>query len=145
MKKIILPLMLFICLTITSCSDDDSNETNPAEVIDPKEYKVLIYGESDPYTVYPLTVTYYKDNENGSLQTEQVNSETNTDVIQTRNLISYDKLGFKLTVGNNGYANVHHIVITDVESDEIIFEEYIDLDTGQTFLYDISDNNYTVQ
>ena len=146
MKKTILPLMLFICATITSCSSDDSQETNPAEVVSPKEYNILIGGESDPYNAYPLTVVYYKDDENSSLQTEQVNSETNTDVVQSRNLISYDKLGFKFTVGNNGYVNIYSVIITEIESNEIIFQNYnLDIDTGQTFMYDISDNNYTVQ
>lgn len=145
MRKIILLLILTVSLFIINCSDDD-NGTTPSEAIDPKEYKVQFWGSSSSEVQYPLTVTYYKDNQQGSLVTEQISSQTNTDIIESRTLTSYDKLGFKLTVGNSGQAPVHIVIITDVESNEVIFENYnVNVDTGQTFMYDISNNNYTVQ
>lgn len=140
-------MMLTASVFMSSCSDDDSNSTtNPTETIDPKEYKVQLWGSSSAENQYPLTVTYYKDNEEGHIVTEQVNSQTNTDVVESRNLISYDKLGFKLTVDNEVQAPVNTVIITDVDANEVIFESYnLDIDTGQTFMYDISDDNYTVQ
>jgi hypothetical protein len=145
MRKIMHLFMLTASLFTVSCSDDD-NATTPSETIDPKEYKVQFWGSSSSEVQYPLTVTYYKDNQQGSLVTEQATSQTNTDVIESRTLTSYDKLGFKLTVGNGGQVPVHIVIITDVESNEVIFENYnVNIDTGQTFMYDISDDNYTVQ
>lgn len=128
-----------------SCSDDD-NTSNPIETINPKEYKIQFWGSSSSEVQYPLTVSYYKDSQSGDLVSEQVSSQTNTDVIESRTLTSYDKLGFKLTVDNSGQAPVHIVIITDVESNEVVFENYnMSIDTGLTFMYDISDDNYTVQ
>ena len=142
MRKTILLFMLSV-LTF-SCSDDDT--TTPNEILNPKEYKVQFWGSSSPEVQYPLTVTYYKDNQSGSLVTEQITSQTNTDVIESHNLTSYDKLGFKLTVGNGGQASVNIVIITDIETDQVIFENYtLQIDTGQTFIYDISDQGYTIQ
>jgi len=142
MKKII---FMMLTASLISCSDDD-NTTTPNETINSKEYKVQFWGSSSSEVQYPLTVTYYKDNQQGNLITEQTNSQTNTDVIESRTLNSYDKLGFKLSVGNNGQVSVGIVIITDLESNEVLFEDYdLQIDTGQTFMYDISDDNYTVQ
>lgn len=137
--------MLTASMFTISCSDDDTTNTAP-ETTQPKEYKFQIWGYSLSQTQYPMTVTYYKDIQNGSLATEIVNSQTNTDVIESRNLSTYDKLGFKLAVGNGGNATINTVIITDVEADEIIFEEYsLQVNTGQTFMYDLSDDTYSVQ
>ena len=59
---------------------------------------------------------------------------------------SYDRLGFKLTVDNEGQAFVNTVIITDVEGNEVVFESYnVEVDTGQIFMYDISDDDYTIQ
>lgn len=145
MRKIMLLKMLAASIFMSSCNDDD-NTVNPVVTVNPKDYKVQFWGFSSSEVQYPLTVTYYKDNQNGIIGTENVSSQTNTDVIESRTITSYDKLGFKLTVGNSGQATVNTVIITDVQSNEVVFESYeLDVDSGQTFMYDLSDNTYTVQ
>ena len=145
MKKIILISILTIAPFVISCSDDD-NTSNPIDTINPKEYKIQFWGSSSSEIQYPLTVTYYKDNQNGTLVSEQVSSQTNTDVIESRTISSYDKLGFKLTVANGGQALVNTVIITEVESNEVIFEDYsLQVNTGETYMYDISDDAYIIQ
>lgn len=144
MKKTTVILILLMSAIIISCSNDDS--VNPNPTINSKEYKVQFWGTSSPEIQYPLIVTFYKDNQDGSLTTEELNSQTNTDVTESRILNSYDKLGFKLTVGNGGQASVYNVIITDIESNGVMFEnEKLQINTGQTFMYDISDQNYTIE
>lgn len=144
MRRILSMMLTTSALTI-SCSNDD-NTSNPIETINPKEYKVHFWGSSSSEIQYPLTVTYYKDNQSGALVSEQVSSQTNTDVIESRTITSYDKLGFKLAVANGGQALVNTVIITDVESNEVIFEDYnLLVNTGQAFMYDISDDTHTTQ
>jgi uncharacterized protein YcfL len=143
MKKFV--LLALIVLTLFGCSDDDNNNTS-TDTIEPKAYKIQFWGYSSSEVQYPLTVTYYKDNQQGVLSSELVSSQTNTDVIETRTLTSYDKLGFKLAVGNSGQATINTVIITDMETNEVILDNSdLEVNTGQTFMYDVSDDNYTIQ
>ena len=47
---------------------------------------------------YPLNITYFKDDEDGQITTQIVNAQTNTDIIQSLNLESVDKIGFSYDV-----------------------------------------------
>lgn len=146
MKKLYLLSSLITAIFLSSGCSDDDNPTPTNENVVAKEYKIQFWGYSSSEEQYPLTTNYYKDNQNGELATETTSSLTNTDVIESHTLTSFDKLGFKLTVGNGGQAPVNIVMITDMETNELIFENSsLEIDTGQTFMYDISSNQYTVQ
>lgn len=111
-----------------------------------KEYQLRFTGQSSSSQQYPINIEYYSDDENGQISTEIVNSQTNTDVIQSINLESVDKIGFKYDVSGYEDTVVDFVEIKDVESNTVIFTiSSLSIEDNQTFTYDISDDSYTIQ
>lgn len=145
MKRITYLLLSTATLfVLSSCSEDDNNPINiPLEV---KEYKIQIAGHGPASQQYPLNITYYHDNQEGTIVSEIITSETNQDIIQTKVLSANDKIGFKFTVDNNDEADIFYIKISDVETDEVLIEDSdFNIQEDHKFMYDISENNYSIQ
>jgi hypothetical protein len=110
-----------------------------------KEYIVYISGYSSSSQQYPLNITYFKDDEDGQITTQIVNAQTNTDIIQSLNLESVDKIGFSYDVIGYEESIINRVEVTNVETGEIIFAfDDFEIQDNQLFMYDISENTFTV-
>lgn len=145
MKKIL--LLLLIITSITSCVEDANNAICDLCNSDGpyRQFKIELRGQSSPDVQYPLNIIYFKNDFDGNLVSEIFSSVTVANVIEIRELYSSYKLGFKLNVGNGGQVPVNTVIITDLKTNQVIFENYnLSVATGQTFMYDIQSNTYTI-
>lgn len=111
-----------------------------------KEYQISLLGSSSSSQSYPLTIEYYVDDENGQISTQIVNSQTGTDVIESIFIESVDKIGFKYDVTGYEDTVIGGVEIRNVETDTYIFSESsLQIEDNQVFIYDISDNSYTIE
>jgi len=143
MKKF---LLLLIAVSFASCVEDPNNVPcfGCGNVTDQlKSYKIEIKGDSDSQN--PLQILYYRDDIHGILSSISVNTQTNTNILETSNLSSFNQLGFKFSVGNGGHADIDTVIITDLESNQIIFENHtLNVTPGKIFMYVISTDSYTI-
>jgi|GEM_PF-3408642 len=109
-----------------------------------QEYTINFSGFGSPDEQYPLEITYYFDDENGDLVSATVNSNTNTDIVESNTLTTYDKIGFKYQTSSESQAEINTVEVRD-KNDEVIFSSSdLSVDIGQTFIYDISDDSYSI-
>lgn len=124
--------------------DGASTYETPAGTL--QTYNIYISGYSSSSQQYPLNITYTRDDENGQIYTETVNTQTGTDIIQTLDLDSADKIGFSYDVVGYEESIINRVEITKVETGAIIFTfDNFSIEDNQVFLYDISDNEYTIE
>lgn len=111
-----------------------------------KEYNVYFSGYSSSSQQYSLNITYFKDDEDGQVTTQIVNSQTNPDFVQSMNLESVDKIGFSYDVIGYEESIINRVVIKNLETGEIIFDlDDFTIQDNELFMYDISENTYTVE
>ena len=143
MKRLV--LLISFAISIAGCVEDPDNV--PFFGGDGLTHKYIIEfrGQSSLAVQYPVNIIYFKDDRNGDLTSEIVNSQTSAEIIETRELTSYGKLGFKLSIASGGQADVDTVIIKDVDANQIIFENHnLDIPAGKTFMYVISANSYTI-
>lgn len=148
MKKFL--LLLVMATSLSSCTEEADNapcftchQQDPKP--EPKEYKIELRGESPAGEQYPLDILYYKDSNQGDITSVAVSSQTNTDIIESKNVMSFNQVGFRFTVGSGGQANISSVVITDVAASQVIFQNHtLNVTPGKIFMYVISSNSYTV-
>ena len=147
MKKTFIKFTLLVIIAINvSCSNDDNSDSSTIIVEEPKEYKIEFSGVGASTMQYPLEITYYVDDQSGSLISESVESQTNMDIVEMRNLTSYNKIGFKFKAYDSGEAYINSIIITDIESNEIIFQNFeLNINDNKVFMYNISNDDFTIQ
>jgi uncharacterized FlaG/YvyC family protein len=124
---------------------DDANPNT-----EPKQYELLYMGQDNANQQLPFELIFYTDDIQGNLQSETVNSVSNTDVYGKKTLQSFDKIGFKFIENENSDIEIWSIYITNLQSNQEIL--HLDLEYGvntllsnQTFMYDISDETYTIE
>ncbi|WP_127139957.1 hypothetical protein [Flagellimonas marinaquae] len=128
---------------------DSSSTSTKYKECDPcppraQEYTINFSGFGSPDEQYPLEITYYFDDENGDLVSATVNSNTNTDIVESNTLITYDKIGFKYQTSSESQAEINMVEVRD-KNDEVIFSSSdLSVDIGQTFMFDISDDSYSI-
>ncbi|HIP33662.1 MAG TPA: hypothetical protein EYG89_02785 [Bacteroidia bacterium] len=111
-----------------------------------KEYQLMFSGSSSSSQQYPLNIIYYIDDENGQISTQAVNSQTNTDIIQSISLETVDKFGFKYDVSGYEQSIINYVEIKNVQTGIVIFSiSSLEIQDNQIFTYDISENSYTIQ
>lgn len=114
--------------------------------VGPKQYMIEIAGESSSQQQYPIEIIYYYDDESGVLQSETVNTQTNTDIINNYTASTYNKIGFEYSVTGYTESTINSVYITDVSSNTIIFSNSnLEVEDNETFMYDISSNSYTIE
>lgn len=124
--------------------DGASSYTSPDGTL--KDYNIYFSGYSSSSQQYPLTIEYYVDNESGQISTQTVNSQTNTDIIQSIDVESVDKIGFKYDVTNYEESLINRVEVKNIETGEIIFaNDNLLMEDNQVFMYNISQNSYTIQ
>lgn len=111
-----------------------------------KEYQISFSGYSSSSQQYPISIEYYVDDDNGLISTQTINSQTNTDIIQSINIESVDRIGFKYDVTNYEESLIEFVEIKNLETNEVIFTSSIlEIEDNEVFTYDISENSYTIQ
>lgn len=150
MKRVILILVASLSVTFYSCNNDDDNTANttnpPVNNTEQREYKIQLWGIGTSEPQAPLEIMYYSDTQGGALIPHTVNSQTNQDIVEMYILSSYNKVGFKFDADDNGEAYINTVVITDVEANEVIFENNtLDIDDNETFLYNISEETHSIE
>jgi hypothetical protein len=109
------------------------------------EFQISLLGSSSSSQQYPIIIEYYVDNENGQISTEIVNSQTGTDILESIFIESVDKIGFKYDVTGYEESIIGSVEIRNVETDTYIFSaSSLQIEDNQVFIYDISDNSYTI-
>lgn len=144
MKKIL--LLLIFALSIAGCTEDADNACfYCTEPVPSREYKLKFRGHSSSEEQFPVWIFYYVNN-GGTLSSVMDTSQTSTDMVYSITLPSYSRIGFKLNIQNGGQALIDTVTITDVESGEVLFENTsLEITSGETFMYNIPENIYTIQ
>ena len=148
MKNITFYLLatLLTVFTLSCSSDDDTGSENDTEPVELKSYTIELFGSSTYEQRYPLEITYYSDNKEGDLETTTINSQTNTDIIQEEVLLCNNRIGFEYDVDGYEESLINYVRIIDSETEEVIFEENtLEIEDNQLFLYNISEDSYTVE
>ncbi|MEZ4801146.1 MAG: hypothetical protein R2797_00120 [Gelidibacter sp.] len=113
---------------------------------EPYEYEIQISGYSSSSQQYPIAITYYWDEESGTLVSQIVNSQTNTDIVNSFNVVAYDKIGFKYDVTGYEESIINSVYITNLDTGSVIFDNSsLEIEDEQVFTLDISEGTYTIQ
>ncbi|MRI00866.1 hypothetical protein GH721_10035 [Kriegella sp. EG-1] len=99
-------------------------------------------GYQGPYGEYSLETTYYTDDADGELNSEVVTSNLFSGEYYT--LTAFDKVGFKYETNTESQASVELIEIKDSSGNIIFTKGDFSIGIGETFIYEISSDSYTV-
>lgn len=136
-----------MAISLAGCVEDADNvpcwgcgsETEqPAPAIPTKQYKLEFSGHGSPEQgVYLFT---YSDG------TQNMASLfISDDIFKTQTLSAHTKIGFKLISTDGGQVLIDTVKITDIESNQVLFEgNNLQITFSKTFMYTISTNSYTI-
>ncbi|WBU90960.1 hypothetical protein [Cellulophaga omnivescoria] len=108
-----------------------------------EEFQIYFNGEHQgQYGEYSLETTYYTDDVDGELNSEVVTSNLFSGDYYT--LTAFDKVGFKYETNTESQASVELIEIKDSSGNIIFTKSDFSIGIGETFIYEISSDSYTV-
>ena len=108
-----------------------------------EEFQIYFSGEHQgQYGEYSLETTYYTDDADGELKSEIVTSNLFSGEYYT--LTAFDKVGFKYETNTESQASVELIEIKDSSGNIIFTKGDFSIGIGETFIYEISSDSYTV-
>ncbi len=141
MKKILVTLLL----AILAISCDDSN-SNPGP--DPdygRRVNIAFTGSDTSGQQYPLTITYFSSDMEQVFTSEIVQSTTGLQISESKELSLELNAGFKTNVPNGSQMLITSVIMTDLDTNEVIFENHsLTISNGKLFMYNIRENTYTI-